>query len=245
MSITRINLCSGPRNISTALMYSFAQRDDTKVIDEPFYAFYLRETGKEHPGREEVLRAQSDDPGKVFENLLSEEHGKPVLFIKNMAHHMGLLHKSLFDKFIHIFLIRDPEEMLTSFIKTIPEPSLRDTAYKEQYEIFRYVTRELDHEPIVIDSRELLLNPEGVLAAVCEKAGIDFDPAMLSWQKGPIPEDGVWAKYWYNNVHKSTGFKAYKPKDEEVPDRLKSLLEECRFYYEKLFEYAIKVKSEK
>lgn len=240
MAAKRINLCSGPRNISTALMYSFAQREDTQVFDEPFYAFYLKETGKEHPGREEVLEAQSYDPQKILHEMLSTERDKPVLFLKNMAHHMGLLQKDLFNDFTHIFLIRNPKEMLTSFIKTIPEPTLRDTAYREQYEIFNYVNSESDTEPVVIDARELLLNPEQVLAEACRKAGIAFDQAMLSWEPGPIPEDGVWAKHWYRNVHKSTGFSPYKAKNEEVPDRLKGLLDECRYYYDELFEYAIK-----
>lgn len=221
-------------------MYSFAQRDDTKVFDEPFYAFYLKETGKEHPGRDEVLRSQPHDPQKVAMELFSKAPDTPVLFIKNMAHHMSLLDVNLLDDFTHIFLIREPEEMLTSFIKTIPEPTLRDTAYKEQYEIFAHVNRESETEPVVIDSRELLLNPEQVLAEACRKVGLTFDPAMLSWEPGPIPEDGVWAKYWYNSVHQSTGFETYKPKDEEVPDRLNGLLEECRYYYEQMFEYAIK-----
>lgn len=240
MSIKRINLCSGPRSISTALMYSFAQRSDTKVIDEPFYAYYLRKTGKKHPGRKMVLETQSDDPQAVIDSILSDDYDKPVLFIKNMAHHMGLLNRSFYDKLTHIFLIRDPEEMLTSFINTIPDPNLRDTAYKEQYEIFRYVTGELAQEPVVIDSRELLLNPEEVLTTACRKVDITFDPAMLSWEKGPIPEDGVWAKYWYDNVHQSTGFKVYEPKDEEVPDRLKLLLKECYKYYNELYQHAIK-----
>lgn len=237
-----INLCSGPRNVSTAVMYAFARRSDTGVIDEPYYACYLDRTGKEHPGREEVLKAQSSNPEEVTGKILSE-NSKPVLFIKNMAHHMDLVTKAFYDKMLHLFLIRDPVEMIPSLIKTIPNPSLRDTAYKEQYEIFQYVTLQLNHEPIVIDSKELLLNPEQVLTEVCEKAGIPFEPAMLSWQKGPIPEDGVWARHWYHNVHNSTGFKAYEPKDEEVPERLKPLLEECSEYYHELFRYAIKAEG--
>lgn len=240
MTSKRINLCSGPRNISTALMYAFAQRSDTRVIDEPFYACYLKKTGKEHPGRDEVLKYQSSNPQKVIEEILYEHYDEPVLFIKNMAHHMDLITKSFYNKLTHIFLIRDPAEMLTSFVKTIPKPSLRDTAYKEQYDIFRYVTHQLEQEPIVVDSKQLLLNPEEVLKKTCKKAGIPFEQPMLHWQKGPIPEDGVWAKHWYHNVHKSTGFKAYKPKDEEVPERLKPLLKECYKYYNELYQHSIK-----
>ena len=238
-----INLCSGPRNVSTALMYAFAQRNDTRVIDEPFYACYLKETGKEHPGRNEVLKVQSSNPEKIIADIFSKNYDKQVLFIKNMAHHMDLVTKSFYDRMIHIFLIRDPAEMLTSFVKTIPNPSLRDTAYKEQYKIFRHVTSQLDHEPIVMDSKELLLNPEQVLNKACEKASIAFDPAMLHWQKGPIPEDGIWAKHWYHNVHNSTGFKAYEPKDEEVPERLKPMLKKCYVYYDELYRHAIKAEE--
>lgn len=240
MTIKRINLCSGPRNISTALMYAFAQRSDTRVIDEPFYACYLEETGKEHPGRDEVMKYQSSNPQKVIKGILFDHYDEQVLFIKNMAHHMDFITKSFYNRMTHIFLIRDPAEMLTSFVKTIPNPSLRDTAYKEQYDIFRYVTHQLEQEPIVIDSKQLLLNPEGVLKETCEKAGIPFEQTMLHWQEGPIPEDGVWAKHWYENVHRSTGFKAYEPKDEEVPERLKPLLKECYKYYKELYQHTIK-----
>ena len=41
----RIAMWSGPRNISTAMMYSFAAREDCDVVDEPFYAAYLTMTG--------------------------------------------------------------------------------------------------------------------------------------------------------------------------------------------------------
>ncbi|MDZ7716409.1 MAG: hypothetical protein U5J95_09380 [Balneolaceae bacterium] len=140
----------------------------------------------------------------------------------------------------NIFLIREPREMLTSFIKTIPDPALKDTAYKRQFELFEYVTERLGEPPLVIDSKELLLDPKSVLGKLCKQLNIPFDESMLSWSAGPIPEDGVWAKYWYHNVHKSTGFKPYAPKDEEVPEEFSDLLRQCTYYYNKLSPHIIK-----
>jgi hypothetical protein len=235
-----LNLISGPRNISTALMYSFAQRDDTEVIDEPFYAHYLEETGADHPAKDEVLQAQSTDDKKVIEQLKEDAEKAPVLFIKNMAHHVDCIPSSFLAEVRNVFLVRNPREMLLSFIKTVPNPSLRDTAYQQQYRLFRYVTHTLRQAPIVIDAAELLKNPPVVLQAMCKKLDISFDDSMLFWEEGPIPEDGIWAEHWYGNVHKSMGFNPYSPKKEAVPERLESLLENCQNYYMRLYKHAIK-----
>ncbi len=154
-----VNSISGPRNVSTALMYSFAQRNDTHVIDEPFYACYLKQSGVDHPGREKVLQAQPADPDQVISELLSTDYTKPVVFVKNMAHHLSDIPTHFLNQAANIFLIRDPKEMLVSLIKQIPEPTLQDTAYRQQYRLFRLVTESLNQEPIVIDSAELLKSP--------------------------------------------------------------------------------------
>lgn len=239
----KINLIAGPRNVSTALMYSFAQRRDMKVIDEPFYACYLSETGVDHPGKDEVLKAQNTDPTRVIVYLDQAATGAEHLFIKNMAHHLAWVPNEFLVSVRNIFLIRDPEEMLLSFIKKIPNPTLKDTAYQQQYELFQHTTDALQQSPIIIDSKELLKNPAAVLQRACARLDIPFDERMLCWQKGPIAADGVWAEHWYQNVHESTRFKPYAPKQGTLPDRLKPLLETCSTYYDELYAHAIKPES--
>ena len=240
----RINLISGPRNVSTALMYSFARRNDTAVVDEPLYAYYLSSQQVEHPGKADVLKAQLTDSETVIKQVLLGDFDRSVLFVKNMAHHIVDIDLDFLSEMTNVFLVREPREMLTSFIKTIPNPTLKDTAYKRQFELFKYVTETLSAPAVVIDSKELLVDPKSVLNEACQQIGIPFDDSMLSWPAGSIPEDGVWAKHWYHNVHKSTGFKPYKPKYEEVPEKFSDLLDACNQYYNKLSPYIIKAQKE-
>ena len=233
-----INLWSGPRNISTALMYSFANREDVKVVDEPFYAHYLRLTGLDHPGKEEVLNTQSVDQNVVIQNVINKDYSEDILFVKNMAHHSEGLDLSFSEEMKNIFLLREPEQMITSFIKQIPNPTLQDVAFKYQFDLLQSAIEKGDN-PIVIDSKDLLQDPEKYLIKLCSKLDIPFSDKMLKWEKGAIEEDGIWAKYWYKSVHDSTGFQPYVRKDEQVPERLKGLLEECNYYYSKLIKYKL------
>jgi len=234
-----ISLWSGPRNVSTALMYSFAQRPDTEVIDEPLYAHYLVESGADHPGKEETLSAMEQSGDQVIESLLNYNSEKPVLFLKNMGHHFLSLKDGFLDKFSNIFLIRNPEEMLPSLAKQIPTPILRDTALDKQLKLYKLISQQ-GEEPLIVDSKYLLQNPESILKSVCQHLNIPFYKNMLSWPAGARKEDGVWAKYWYHNVHKSTGFKTYEPKSAPFPGELEPLLNECLPYYNFLHERAIK-----
>lgn len=239
-AVTRICSWSGPRSVSTALMYAFAQRADTRVVDEPLYARYLAATGADHPGRGAVLEAQSTDAGEVVREVILGPVDRPVLFVKNMAHHMVGVDRSFLARLTNLFLIRDPRDALISLAEKIPRPEMRDTGYRALHELFEHVTDRLGREPIVVDARDLRNRPRAVLSAVCERAGIGFDPAMLSWEAGPRPEDGVWAEHWYGAVHASTGFRPYEPKDEEVPDRLSGLLDACLALYGRMAEHAIR-----
>lgn len=235
----RLNLWSGPRNVSTALMYSFAQRADTRVIDEPLYAHYLRVSGAPHPEPEKVLAAQQTDGEKVVREVILGPCDRPVLFCKQMAHHLVEIDRGFLTDTVNVLLIRDPAEVLRSLRHQLAEPTLRDTGLAVQAELFDQLT-EMGQDPPVLDSRQLLLDPRGVLTQLCRRVGLAFDEAMLSWPPGARPEDGVWAPHWYRNVHRSTGFAPYQPKSGDFPPELEPVLEECRPYYRHLDRRALR-----
>lgn len=239
--MNRINLWASPRNVSTALMYSFAQRRDTQVFDEPLYGHYLAYTGIRHPGQEEILSSMETNGQKVVENLLLGTHTHPVVFFKQMTHHLVGIDWGFLKVCKNVLLIRDPAAFITSYAKVIDSPTLDDIGIKQQWELCQHL-QSSGHLTAVLDARELLLNPTNVLGQLCESIGIPFDPNMLSWEAGARPEDGVWAPYWYKNVHTSTGFQPYKEKEILIPEGLSGLVEEASTYYEKLYPLALKAK---
>jgi hypothetical protein len=220
-------------------MYSFAQRADTRVVDEPLYAYYLRRSGAQHPGRGAVLASQDPDGDSVVREVILGECDRPVLFLKQMAHHLDGLDRRFLDQVRNVLLVRDPREMLPSLAQVVREPTLADTGFADQILLLE-ARRACGEEPPVLDARELLLDPPGVLTQLCERLGLDFDPGMLGWEAGARPEDGVWAPHWYASVHVSTGFAAYRPKEGELAPELCDVYEQCRPYYDRLFEVAIK-----
>jgi hypothetical protein len=234
-TIKRISLWSGPRNISTTLMYSFAQRSDTAVFDEPLYGYYLKNNPAAkayHPGADEIINTMETNGEKVVEMMLTET-SKPVLFFKNMTHHLPGLDQGFLKDMVNIILTRHPEEMLPSYAKVIANPQLHDVGYKLHVEVLRYLQSH-NIPVVVLDAKKVLLNPKEQIQKLCELIGIPFEEAMLHWPAGARPEDGCWAKYWYASVHSSIGFLPYQSKTELFPEHLKPLLEECLPYYNDL-----------
>ena len=230
-----ISLWASPRNISTAIMYSFAQRQETRVVDEPFYAYYLNNINSKtlHPGKKEILNSQSSNFNEVLQEL-NEIHTKELLFIKNMTHHLNGQNIDFAKNWCNIILTRSPKRSIASFSKVIKTPSLQDLGYRLQYELAKeFQKKKIDF--YLLEAEDLLLNPEKQLKKVCDFSQIKFSKEMLSWNKGGIIEDGVWAKYWYENVHNSTGFKKSNFQEEiQLPVKYNSLYKEASSYYEAL-----------
>ena len=229
----RIHLWSSPRNISTALMYSFAQRPDTSVVDEPLYAYYLTHTQERasHPATAAILESQSPDGPTVVQEVQQATYPTPVVVFKQMTHHLLELDRSFFDDAYHVLLVRDPRAILASYSKVITELTAYDIGIPQQQELYEYL-REKEQLHAIIDAKRLLLDPPGVLARLCAQLDLPFTETMLSWPAGARPEDGVWAPYWYSRVHESTGFAPYVEREINLRPELETIADTCLPAYE-------------
>jgi hypothetical protein len=238
----RIAMWSGPRNISTAMMRAWGNRPDTIVCDEPFYAHYLQTTSRAHPGADEVIANGETDWRKVVERLLGDvPDGKRIFYQKQMTHHLlPEIDRAWLGAVTNCFLIRDPAEVIVSYIKKNNDPALEDIGFVQQAEIFDLVRAHSGTIPPVIDARDVLENPEKILRLLCDAVGVDFVDAMLSWPPGLRETDGIWAKHWYGEVATSTTFR--KPPARElapVPERLGEVCERSRESYDRLYRYRL------
>ena len=239
--VIRIAMWSGPRNISTAMMRAWGNRSDTSVIDEPFYAYYLKATGKKHPGAEEVIASGETDCRAIVAHLMGPvPNGRRIFFQKQMTHHLlpeiGL---EWLGAVANCFLIRHPREVIASYVKKREDLALEDLGFVQQTEIFDFVRSRMNAIPPIVDAKDVLENPERTLRLLCKAVGVEFSELMLSWQPGLRETDGVWAKYWYGEVAKTTSFQPHRPRREEVPKRLGEIYERCRACYERLYGYRL------
>jgi len=245
--VLRLAMWSGPRNISTAFMRAWGNREDTVVVDEPFYAHYLQATQVDHPGREEVIAQHEADWRRVVDSLAAPlPPGIRIQYQKQMSHHL-LPHmgRDWLGQVTHAFLIRDPHPMVASLGEKLAWFDLLATGLPQQVEIFEDVVASTGRIPPVLDAEDLLQRPEPLLRALCEALGVPFSGRMLWWPAGRRDTDGVWAKYWYERVEQSTGFESPSEADfageaRPLPARLAAIAAECRPLYERLRQHRLR-----
>lgn len=197
----KIAMWSGPRNISTAMMYAFGNRSDCAIRDEPFYAPYLKATGLDHPMRDEILAAHATDPQAVAHEIRHYSGPKPHLYMKHMPLHMEPgFPLDWAEDCVNVHLIRHPARVVASYSAKRENPTLADLGYERHVALFARFPGP------VLDSADIRAEPERMLRLLCAEIGLPFEQSMLHWPPGPRPEDGVWACHWYGAVHRSTGF---------------------------------------
>jgi len=237
----RIAMWSGPRNLSTAMMYAFAARGDCAVWDEPFYAAYLAATGIDHPMKDAVIASGDLDPARVAAACTGRIPQDQRLFYQK---HMTLHMIPAFDRgFMHdltnVFLIRHPARVVASYARKREAPTLEDIGFVQQAELFDQVAQWQGHPPPVIDSADIRADPAGSLARLCAALGIPFTDRMLRWPAGPKPYDGAWAPHWYNAVHASTGFDEPEGPLPALPDTFARLSDAALPHYDRLARFRL------
>ena len=227
-----VSCWSGPRNISTALMRSWSSRKDTFVTDEPFYAYYLKKTNLKHPLYKEIINKYPSNYDEVVNYLINKiPNDKKIWYQKHMAHHIFDFNNiEWLNNCENCILLRHPKEVISSYSKKNKLNSVEELGYPQQYEIVKYL-KKINKSYVIIDSSELLKNPEKVLSNWCMKINIKFDKSMLRWEKGNYDSDGIWWKSWYDNVIKTTGFKEYEKKDINIENKYDSIYNESMKYY--------------
>ena len=237
----RLAMWSGPRNISTALMRAWENREDCAVWDEPLYGYYLARTGIPHPGANEIIAAQGVDADAIIARCTGAvPGGKAIFYQKHMTLHLlPELERDWLGQLTNCFLLREPEPVVASYAAVRDDLTLDDVGFRQQAELFDEVREMTGTDPLVIDSRDFLLDPEAMLRAICAQLEIEFTPRMLQWPAGPRDSDGIWAKYWYDSVWQSTGFAAYREKKVDLDPRQREIANQARPFYEKLYEYRL------
>jgi hypothetical protein len=229
----RIAMWSGPRNISTAMMRAWGSRADTIVMDEPFYAAYLAATGLPHPMRDEIIAAHPTDWETVARDCATRGDAA-VVYQKHMCQHMvDAAPRGWMRHVRHAFLIRPPDEVAASFSEQWEGMRAEDLGFARQAELYAHVCDLTGTAPPVVEARDVLSDPEGMLRALCAALGVGFDASMLCWAPGPRPTDGVWAAHWYAAVSRSTGFAPPRP-PRPAPDTLRPIVEACQPHYDRL-----------
>lgn len=236
----RLAMWSGPRNISTAMMRSWENRADCEVIDEPFYACYLAETGLEHPCRDAILRSQPSNRETVIDKLLAHT-ASPIFYQKHMTHHMPDGCDMVWaEALTHVFLIRSPTQVIASYLNKMPTVNAADIGITRQLALFEELSDMQGKRPPVIDGADVLRAPSSVLGKLCAELKIDFpEKSMTQWPRGGRNSDGVWASHWYQDVMASTGFSAPRQATHSLSGEAQALADAMEPYYQKMARYKL------
>jgi hypothetical protein len=239
----RLAMWSGPRNLSTAMMYAFAQRDDCEVWDEPFYAAYLSTTGIEHPLGDAIVAAGDIDPKTVTQKCcLSGPENKPLFYQKHMTQHMiPEFDRAWVLEQHNVFLIRHPARVLASYAAKRDNPTLNDIGFIQQMELIDLLITETGQAPLIVDSADIRNNPEAMLTAICAQVGIPFYAEMLTWAKGGNSQDGAWAPHWYSAVWNSSGFAGPEKSMPNVADSMQDVYQPAKRIYDRMSEMKLRL----
>ena len=233
------------RSVSTAFTRMMIERDDFYVFNSSFSTYYYFSKDRVFD-RYGVEPDDSYDYQAILSSLQNTPTEKP-LFLKDIAYYVKqCMSQEFLSNFHNTFIIRDPIYALPSLYKIMPDFTLEETGYEQQYRMFQMVRESTGKVPVIIDGSDLRANPEAVVKAYCDAVDIPFIPEALNWEpQKKLPQMELW-KDWYGNVMDSEGFVPLRKErdDERILNNkiVENAYKHCLPFYQKMSKYRIKVK---
>ncbi|NBT29928.1 MAG: sulfotransferase family protein [Gammaproteobacteria bacterium] len=242
---TILALWAVPRSTSTAFEWMMRQRGDFDCLHEPFGEAWYQ---GEEPLWPRFKQGDKTTPGltleSVWDSIKTKAKAKPV-FLKDFPHYINHIWNSEFlSHFTHSFLIRDPAKTITSMHSKWPDFDELEVGFPEQRALFDLVTALNGKPPPVIDSDDLLEDPERMTRIFCEAVKIPYRAEALRWNAGGDPSQFSWwdGGSFHANLAKSTGLsrqtRSY-PDIDETPERVQQVYRRMLQHYQHLHAYRL------
>ncbi|MEQ8652664.1 MAG: hypothetical protein RIC87_09405 [Kiloniellales bacterium] len=242
-------LWATPRSTSTAFEWMMRMRGDMTCFHEPFGEAWHQGDDARWP---RLTPESPRQPGLtivgVLQRLLKAAEERPV-FSKDMPQYTDHLWDEAFlGRFCHSFLIRHPAKVLSSCARNWDHFVPKEIGFDDQRRLFDRLAERDGRAPPVIDSDDLLTDPQGIVAAWCDALGIRFIPEALSWEPG-ARDEVLWydkEQIWHDTLKKSDGLKPQKTRPADIsktPDWVQAMYRDFLPHYEHLHKYRIRVPS--
>ncbi len=198
-------LWATPRSTSTAFEWAIDNRGDMTCLHEPYNeAYYLgkdRRNDRYFAADPELKVDSKLSFSGVHAHLLQIASDRQV-FIKDFAYSiMHIADDAFLDAFRHTFLIRDPKKVITSLHARWPDIALDEVGFEDLHTLYQRVADRTGEPPVVLDSDELLDDPEAGMKAYCQAVGIRHIAASTQWQDQAVRDKGsspTWSTYAYD-----------------------------------------------
>ncbi len=234
-----------PRSTSTAFEWMMRQRGDMDCLHEPFgEAWYQGEEPLWHRFEPGAVTTPGLTLESVWEDVQNRAKKGPV-FLKDFPHYINhMWDREFLSNFTHAFLIRDPAKTITSMHNKWPDFHEGEVGFPEQRALFDLLHAFDGSPPPVVDSDDLLEEPEKVTEAFCNAVGIPYIEEALTWEPGGNPAAHSWwdGGSFHSNLAKSTGLKQQERKYVEIADcahRVQQVYRRMKPHYDHLYKHRL------
>jgi hypothetical protein len=232
-----IFLWSHPRARSTALERAFLERDDAIIVHEPFSLVKYRGIPDDSV-QNDLARLKDGLSPSYLEKICHYPTSASLIFIKDFPYHTPTIRDPGFIRsHSHFFLVRDPEEAISSWQSVHPEFCEWELGYLDLLQMIERVLQVFEERLLILDSSELVSNTTASLHKICEELEITFSPNMEHWRpRERIAAWQEWEKY-HRTALSTEGFVNTRASPRELTLRNRRFVDRAKPIYERILSF--------